>query len=163
MTSLETVSIIANLSTSISLLIVFIQLRASNNDRKLESLYRSIDAYSQVLTPPAENEQLAQIYYKGLRNISDLKEHEIVQFSCFVGQIFWSWEMIFHQLSGKRLAPSVWKAQVAIMDDLLKSPGIRIWWENRKHWYSKEFVVFVNERFKANVGRPIHDWAHNIP
>jgi hypothetical protein len=159
MTLLEDVSIIANLSTAISLIILIVQLRASSNDRKLESLYRSIDAYSQVLTPPAENEQLARIYYKGLRNIKDLKEHEIVQFSCFVGQIFWSWEMIFHQLSGKRLAPSVWDAQVAIMDDLLHSPGVIVWWENRKHWYSKEFTAFVDQRVGASVGTSIHDWV----
>lgn len=151
--------IAANVVTAVSVTILIIQVRTNSIDRRIEAIARSIESYNSVITTLAENPQLADVYTRGLKDPGQLGPSEEIQFSCFVGQLFWSWEMIFHQSSGGRLSPSIWKAHVSIIDDVLACPGARVWWRSRKRWYSVQFVEFVDNRISANAGVTLHGWA----
>jgi hypothetical protein len=164
---MDTVTIIswtqiaANVVTAVSVIVLIIQLHSSGVDRRLEAVARSIESYSNVLTTLAQNPQLADVYSRGLKNPRELTPSEEVQFSCFVGQLFWSWEMIFHQSAGGRLLYTIWSAQVSVIDDILTSEGAKEWWCSRKRWYSIQFGDFVDSRIRAKAGVAIHGWSSN--
>jgi hypothetical protein len=158
-TVISLTQIAANVVTAASIIILIIQIRIGGKDRRIESITRSIESYSSVLTALAQNQQLADVYYRGLRSPEQLNPAEEVQFSCFVGQLFWSWEMIFHQSADQRLAPAVWSAHVSIINDILTSEGAQLWWKNRSHWYSIQFREFIDARIQANAGKALHGWS----
>jgi hypothetical protein len=39
------------------------------------------------------------------------------------------------------------------MPNIIAYPGIQAWWQSRSHWFSKEFVEFVNE-LERTAGPP---------
>jgi hypothetical protein len=158
-TILDSTQIAANFVTAFSILFLIVQFRLSNEDRCLEAIARSIDSYNNVLSTLSENPQLADVYYRGLRNPRELTASEEVQFSCFIGQLFWSWEMIFHQTRRGREPSDIWQAQVSIIDDVLATPGAMEWWESRKRWYSNTFRNFVNSRLNSGCGQSPHGWS----
>lgn len=42
------------------------------------------------------------------------------------------------------LTPSLWGGIERTMSDLIAYPGIRQWWETRKHWRTHEFAGVVD-------------------
>jgi hypothetical protein len=148
----------ADLITVVSIIVVIIQLRAANIDRKVEAASVSIESYTEVLSSLAENEDLASIYHRGLKDPKELNDIEEIRFSCFIGQLFWSWEMIYNQSKRGRTLSENWQDHLSIVDDLLTNPGAQSWWQARKHWYSPEFRDLIESRISGNSGRSIHGW-----
>src|SRR5262249_41013059 len=43
------------------------------------------------------------------------------------------------------LDPRVWRETEASLRDFIAYPGIQAWWRLRSHWFSEEFVKFVDQ------------------
>jgi hypothetical protein len=74
-----------------------------------------------------------------------------VRFSAVQNRFFKNFEGMYFSRRDGILNAASWGEIERTMTDLIAYPGIRQWWETRKHWHTNEFVRIVDEIIaKAN-------------
>ena len=74
---------------------------------------------------PATDEQLADMYIRGIRDFSSIKDAELVRFGSALGFLFRVFDEAFFQWKEGHLDAHVWHDFESPMADMLAYPGVR--------------------------------------
>lgn len=135
---------IASVGVIISLIYVGLQIRSQLIESRLESgdeLTRQINHAYETL---ASEGDLAELFLKGLKDFQSLDGAEAMRFSAFAGSQMRLSESMFFRYENGRLAEDVWMGLNAGVRDIFRYPGMKDWWETRRHWYSERFQSYVS-------------------
>jgi hypothetical protein len=103
------------------------------------------DAFNRWIQQLGEYPHLAEVYYRGLHDFESLEPLDFVRFSALLNQAFRNLEELYYVQAEGHLEKSVWRGWEAATRDFNAYPGVQAWWRLRSHWFSEEFVKFVDQ------------------
>ncbi len=132
----------------ILLICVVLQLRQANRIKRDEITVLLRQQFMDLQTTIAANEDLANLYQRGLRGFTGLSDTEQTRFFVISGYAFTHWsEIQRHARSG--LIPQSYRDEVQNqVHDYVQYPGVQEFWAYRKHWYAPEFQALVTDLIK---------------
>jgi hypothetical protein len=133
----------------ISLLYLAVQIRGDARAKRAATVHEQSAAFRDLLQILASDEELADVYLRGLREFGSINDSEFVRFSSTLGFMFRVFEESFYQWKEGNLDAHLWNGFEAPIADMLAYPGAREWWSTRSHWYSPQFRDFVGEKVAA--------------
>ena len=126
-----------------SLIYLAIQIREQNRERR-QSAVNALTAQWGDLTQAITDREFSVLYLRAMQSFTDLDAGSKLRFSAFQNRFFKNFEaMYFSHCNGLLTAP-LWDGMERIMVDLLAYPGVRQWWEIRRHWHTEEFARLVD-------------------
>ena len=92
----------------------------------------------------AENDRLSDVVYRGFTDYASLGPQERFRFFSSLFRLLRSFEALFQY--SREGGVYGWGAEGfrKTMTDILGFPGAKIYWEHRRHWYSREFQAEVD-------------------
>ena len=99
---------------------------------------------------------MASIWYRGLQDISSLKEGESVQFFAQLGLITRYYESSYLEWSEAALDNQLWEGIKQTLVDQMSYPGARQWWGKRRHWFYVDFRNMVDDVVASGGGQPMY-------
>ena len=132
-------SFISGIAVLASLIFVGFQLRQNTQAVRATASQAHASNLQQIVTPIVENGEVARLWRLGLLDIKGLTDDERVRFVAFLSGLFRFWESSRLQWRHGQLDNEHWEnvAQQAI--DFASQPGVKHFWEIRRHWHSAEF------------------------
>jgi len=103
------------------------------------------DAFNRWVQQLAQHPHLTDVYYRGIHDFESLKTGDLIRFSALMDQAFKVHEELYYLQAEGHLDPRVWRGWEAAIRDLNGYPGVQAWWRSRSHWFSEEFVKFVDQ------------------
>ena len=99
---------------------------------------------SRVADSWAENDRLSDVVYRGFTDYASLEPQERFRFYSSLFRLLRSFEALFEY--SREGGVYGWGAEGfrKTMTDILGFPGAKIYWANRRHWYSREFQAEVD-------------------
>jgi hypothetical protein len=112
-----------------------------------------LDTFTQSIQQLTAHPDLSELFFRGIHDFESLKGAEIVRFGSLMHSTFrQSEEVYYRQLEG-HLHSRVGHGLEAVMLDMIAYPGVQAWWRLRSHWFSEEFVKFINQ-LQQKAGPP---------
>ena len=71
--------------------------------------------------------------------------------------IFRFYETSYVQHSKGNLDDELWDNIEKQLRDMVAAPGVRSWWEMRKHWHSAQFGALVESLIATGGGKPLYE------
>ena len=139
-----------------SLIYVGAQIKQNTNAVRISTAQAHLDIWNDVVSNFCQSPELASIYSRGLSDVSILNESEKVQFFAQVGLIFRYYESSYLQRDEQALDERLWQGLNQTLIDTLFYPGVRQWWEVRRHWFYKDFQKLVDEIAASGGGRAMY-------
>ena len=145
--------IIGALAVVISVAYLAVQVRSNARQVRLASMRSMSDAFNQWLQSLAENPQLGELWYRGMRDFESLQGGDLARYSALMDHQFRIYEDMYYQKQEGHLDPRVWRGFEAPMRDIIAYPGVQAWWRSRSHWFSHDFGEFISGLERA-AGQP---------
>ena len=138
--------IVGALGVVSSLLYLAIQIRADARARRAAVIHEQSEAYSTYLRLVASDPDLSAVYFRGIHDFNSLERGDLVRFSAMLGHLFRIYEDNLFQLNDGVLDARVWQGLAGPVNDLLAYPGVRAWWQTRRHHYSPDLQSHIEQK-----------------
>ena len=144
-----TLSDLSNLGTFVSaiavvasLIFVGVQLRQNTKAVRAAASQAHTAHWQAMLTPVIENEDVADIYRRGLSGMESLTDNECVRFIVLIGAMFRFAESARLQWLHGHLENGHWLNMERNLAALASQPGFKGYWALRRDWYEPDFQVW---------------------
>jgi hypothetical protein len=107
---------------------------------------QSIDVASSWATEPS----FAPIHTKAALDLSSLDESERFRYDRFAYSNFRSFENLFYQYRQGVVEPDLWVGFRQLLVDLLTEPGLAVWWQERRGYFSEDFQDYAETLRASN-------------
>ena len=135
----------------LSLLYLAYQIKGDARAKRAATVHDQSNAYRDFLQTLSTDEDLANIYLRGLRDTTELDEAELVRFLSALGFLFRVFDEAYYHWHDGDLDEHVWHGFSAPIRDMLAYPGVIDYWNMRCGWYSTLFRDYVDTEI-ANAG-----------
>jgi len=130
----------------ISLLYLAVQIRGDAKAKRAATVHDQSAAFRDLLRMLATDEGLAEVYLDGIRDMTSIKDSDLVRVGSTLGFMFRVFEESYFQWKEGHLDAHVWNGFEAPITDMLAYPGVQDWWATRSHWYGDQFREFIGEK-----------------
>ena len=137
--------ILAAIAQLAALIYLAIQIKQQTKERRQAAVNALTVQWGDLVKALHDSAEFSAIYLRGVQSFSGLDEVSKLRFSAFNNRFFKNFEAMYFSHRDGTLSPSLWGEIDRTMSDMIAYPGIRQWWETRKHWHSEEFVRVVEE------------------
>lgn len=128
----------------ISLIYLSIQVHRQTVETKLATGNELANQLNYVYANLSDNAELADLFYQGINDFHSLSPGRKIQLSTYFSRLLRVMEGMFYQQRHGRVEATVWSGLDRAIQDFCRYPGIKSWWETRKHWFSDEFVAYLS-------------------
>jgi hypothetical protein len=127
-----------------SLIYLAVQIREQTKERRQSAINALTVQWGDLTKALHDSAEFSTIYLRGVQCFHDLDAVSKLRFSAFQNRFFKNFEgMYFARCDGILTLP-LWGEIERTMADFLAYPGIRQWWETRRHWHTEEFGHVVD-------------------
>ena len=137
--------IVGALAVVISLIYLAREVRSSAHATQLASRHSMEDIFIRWSQQLADNQNLRELYYRGLHDFESLEGADLVGFAQVMLQLFRAYEEAYYGHLEGDVDPRLWPGWEAAMRDINGYPGVQAYWRSRSHWYSEEFAKYINQ------------------
>jgi hypothetical protein len=145
--------IVGALAVVISLIYLASEVRRNTRATQLAAMRSMHDAFNRWIQQISGNPDLSELYYRGIHDFDSLEGAEFVRFSTLMNQLFRTVEEMYYLQAAGHLAKGLWHGWEAAHREFNAYPGVQAWWRLRSHWFSDEFVKFVDQ-LQQTAGPP---------
>ena len=142
---------LAAMGVIVSLLYLASQVRENTDSIRFSRYDSFIHASTDVRKMIIENEDVASIRERGLREPSELNSVENVRLSAMLYSATQVMETLHLQLIQSGLDTGIWERQAAGITRLMESPGGIKWWEEHSSEFDQKFVEAINTGFDRSA------------
>lgn len=146
-------NVLGALGVVVSLGYLSMQIKHQVREARVTAVHELTENFRGFLMALAENEQLADIWVRGIYDFSGLAPVERLRLSSALGSAFRIFDTLYNYYVEGIIDNQAWGTLEAPVDDLLAYPGIQAWWHTRKHWYSQRYQDRVEQKL-ARDARP---------
>ena len=136
--------LIATIAVVISLGYLSVQIRRQTVETKLAAGNEFANQLNNVFANLSDNAELASLFFQGINDFHSLSPGQKIQISTYFNRMLRIVEGMFHQHKQGRIDSAIWSGLDREMQDICRYPGMKSWWETRKHWFSVEFADYVS-------------------
>ena len=145
--------IVGALAVVISLIYLAREIRSNARSARVASERSLVQMLIQFTQQLAEHPHLSELFYRGIHDFDSLKGADLVGFSTLMNQLFRTVEEMYYLQAAGHLEKGVWHGWETAHRDFNAYPGVQAWWRLRSHWFSEEFVKFVDQ-MQQTAGPP---------
>jgi hypothetical protein len=127
-----------------SLIYLAIQIREQTKERRQSAVNALTVQWGDLTKALHDSAEFSAIYLRGVQSFSDLDPVSKLRFSAFNNRFFKNFEGMYFSRCDGLLSASLWGEIERTMSDMIAYPGIRQWWETRKHWHTEKFGCIVD-------------------
>ena len=136
------------------LVFVGMQLVISNREARLAANRNYAESIVNVTMALVGDAEFADIYLRGNQGLKHLEGSERVRFIAFISSgMLRTWEPLYLEHCAGRLDSSVWNGAEATLSAGLSTKGFQDVWSLRKHWFEKDFQVYVDLLIEKDENR----------
>ena len=92
----------------------------------------------------ARNEDLANLYQRGLAGFTGLSDSEQTRFFIISGYAFTHWSEVQRHASAGLVPDAYWQEVLNLIRDYVQYPGVQEFWNYRRHWFPGEFSALID-------------------
>jgi len=142
--------IIAAVAVIASLVYLAVQLKQNTQAIRLNTGHNASEQLIELYAVFGVGEpERAALALKGMQSPETLEPTEKMAFMGMLHSFFRGYENLYYQHAGGALDARVWKGAFRSMIDMTKQPGMTVYWEARKHWYSDGFQEHLAKEVMA--------------
>ena len=130
------------------LVCIVLELRQANRIKRNEITIQLRRQFGELQTTLAANEDLSNLYQRGLRGFTGLSDTEQTRFFMISGYAFTHWSEIQRYVKSGLIPQNYWDEVKRQIRDYVQYPGVQEFWDYRKHWYAPEFQTLVTDLIK---------------
>ena len=158
--TLDQIANIAEISAAalviVSLIYVAIQIKQNTKATQLSTSQAFIDTHGEVLLHIAVDKEFRDIYWRGLKGLSNLHGSETAAFAVWTNHAFRVWESFYYQWQEGVLDDRLWAGFKVQLCDFFGYPGTREIWSSRYHQLSEEFRELVDNEVVSAESKPLY-------
>ncbi|MEH6570916.1 MAG: hypothetical protein V7709_17675 [Halioglobus sp.] len=136
---------LAAIGVIITLLYLASQIRQNTESNRFSRYDSFVHSVSNIRQAIIENEDVASIFDRGLRDPAELSDLEKVRFRNILYSAIHAMETLHLQLSQSGLDKEIWQRQTSLVDRIIGSPGGKNWWLEHRVEFDKNFVQAVDK------------------
>ena len=136
---------IAALGVIISLVYLSVQIQQNTKAVRASSYQDVANGISIFQISLAENEELSDIYQKGIKDLKQLSPVESVRFEMIIGQLFVKYDVAVYFYHHRLIDETAIMPYNKLILLMLENPGVAEWWENTQSFYSESMRNYINE------------------
>jgi len=144
-----------------SLIYLAVQIREQTKERRQSAVNVLTAQWGDLTCALHDSAELSAIFLRGVQSFADLDAVSKLRFSSFFNRFFNHFEAMYFSYLDGILTASAWGKIDRTLSDFIAYPGIRQWWETRKHWHTEEFGHVV-EAIIARGDEPKAYSAYNL-
>jgi hypothetical protein len=122
-----------------SLIYLAVQIREQTKERRHAAVNALTVQWGDLTKSLHDNAEFGAIYLHGVRSFNDLDAVSKLRFSAFMNRFLKNFQGMYFSHRDGILSDSLWGEIERTMSDVLPYPGVREWWETRRHWHTEEF------------------------
>lgn len=126
------------------LVLVVLELKRANQIRQDEITLGLRNQFMTLQRTLAANEDLANLYQRGLRGFTGLSDTEQTRFFIISGYALTHWSEVRRHAKAGRLPKEYEQEVTNQLRDYFQYPGVQQFWHYRKHWYSQEMQDLID-------------------
>jgi hypothetical protein len=158
--TLDQIANIAEISAAalviVSLIYVAMQIKQNTKATQLSTSQAFIYTHGEVVLHIAVDKEFRDIYWRGLKGLSNLHESETAAFAAWTIHAFRCWESFYYQWQEGVLDDRLWAGFKVQLCDFFGYPGTREIWSTRYHQLSEEFREFVDNEVVSAESKPLY-------
>ncbi len=114
------------------------------------------DTHGEVVVRIAVDKEFRDIYWRGLKGLSNLHGSETAAFAAWIIHTFRVWESFYYQWQEGVFDDRLWAGFKVQLCDLFGYPGTREIWSARYHQLSEGFREFVDNEVVSAESKPLY-------
>jgi hypothetical protein len=150
--------LIGGVAIIVSLIYVGLQVRQGTHATRAATSQAFTDQYISVL-PPLREPGFAEIFWRGLRGLHNLQGSEKVVFMSFIATFLRIFEAFYFQEKDGAFDTRLFGGWSNTFIDLFTYEGPREVLEIRNHWYSAQFVEYLQDRIAKAAPKDMYSKA----
>jgi len=136
--------IVGAFAVLVTLIYLSIQVRDNTKSVKSENVHRVTDSFNALNLLVASDEDLADVWFKGVANFEDLTDPEKARFGFMQLAAFRIYDSLYYQVKRATGDELLWNAELDTMRWLFSHPGMRAWWRQQRFGFSPGFKQFID-------------------
>ncbi len=128
-----------------SLIYLAVQIREQTKERRQSAVNALTVQWGDLTKALHDSAEFSALYLRAVQSFNDLDAVSKLRFSAFQNRFFKNYQAMYFSYCDGILARPLWGEIERTMTDFLAYPGVRQWWETRKHWHTEEFARIVDE------------------
>ena len=123
-----------------------VQIRQNTRVVRTSNFQNLMSMNASFTSAIAENEDVADIYQRGLVSFNQLSDTEQIRFNMLISEPFTAAQLSY-QLNKRGLIDELlYEGHQASTELLFAAPGVREWWSKNKTWYHADFRDFIDQK-----------------
>jgi len=127
-----------------SLIYLAVQIREQTKERRQSAVNTLTVQWGDLTKALHDSAEFSAIYLRAVQSFDDLDAVSKLRFSAFQNRFFKNFEGMYFSHRDGILTEPLWGEIERTMADFLAYPGVRQWWETRRHWHTEEFGRVVD-------------------
>ena len=126
--------------------VVYLALQVHQNTHAIRlSNFQAVSAsWANIMGTLTNNEEVANIYRRGMVTFDTLNEIEQFRFRSLGMQILRTFNENFEQQHEGAVRRARWEGSQRAHLDIMQTPGMQTVWSSRKHWFPDDFQVYMD-------------------
>ena len=121
-----------------SLIYLATQIREQTKERRQSAVNVLTAQWGDLTKALHDSAEFCALYLRAVQSFNDLDAVSKLRFSAFQNRFFKNYQAMYFSYRNGILARPLWGEIERTMTDFLAYPGVRQWWETRKHWHTEE-------------------------
>ena len=136
-----------------SLIYLAAEVRQNTRIAKLNSSHINTQVYTQFLELVSSDGELADIFRRGVNDITGLTAVEQIRFSSLLGIAFRNMFQQFQEYDMGLISSDDWDTWNKSLTEIITYPGIQAVWKTRRSTYNERFQAYVDSAAEKAAGK----------
>ncbi len=147
---LEVGELIATLTVVLSVVFVGVEIRQNSEAQIRSATQAAVSDYIGSLERITESRDIACLYVRGAQNFGALSGSERLRFSAFYMSFYYQLQEMHRLAEEGALDEETWSGFEGLLTETTRYPGVRQWFEVRRHWFGPRFQAYIADLIRAN-------------
>lgn len=153
--------IIGGFAVILGIIFVGLELRQNTVAQRVTATQTLVVDYENAVEALGRDADAACIYVRGINGLDNLTGAERYRFFVFWFRILRAAEQLHYYSLEGMVDARIWRGFQRQLDEVLRLPGVRQYWDVRRDWYSDEFQEFVESTMTATADAGIEYFAED--
>ncbi len=156
---LQVGELITALAVVVSVGFVVVEIRQNSEAQIRSTTQAAVGNYIDSLERHVDNPDFACLYIRGAQNYRALSGAERLQFSAYYMSTYYQLQEMLRLAEDGSIDADTWSGFQSLLTETTRYPGVRQWFGDRRHWFSKHFQGYIDSLIPNN--QPIENYLFN--
>ncbi len=143
--------IVAAVILVLSVIYLALQVRQNTSAMRLNNFQAVSVSWANVLGVLVNNEEVTDIYRRGLFKQDTLNEIELIRFRSLGMQLIRMFHECFEEQHEGGVRQVRWESSQRATLDIMQTPGMQTLWSSRRHWFPDDFQVHMDNLIERSA------------